>query len=141
MIAHADPGGGIPQWACKTAINAVAPIEPFKLIHRINENVKRSTKLGRTEMASKGKRRPAGLSQMGYACFWPKGVVDGDDGCDTNDNEFSMGQQEGGDNIVIGNSMEEQPPQSLGMPTAADAYGSDSQQEQNGGTTEMRNNE
>lgn len=47
-------------------------------MHRINENVKRSAPFldTRTEMVTStpGRSgRAAGLSQMGYACFWPKG--------------------------------------------------------------------
>lgn len=76
LIGQADPGG-IPQWATKTAINAVAPIEPFKLFHRIGENAKRITPpLEKTEMVNTltgRSSRPAGLSQLGYACFWPSG--------------------------------------------------------------------
>jgi hypothetical protein len=79
MVAHANPGGDIPQWACKTAVNAMAPIEPFKLFHKINDNVKQASPhllLKRTEMVGSVSGRsgkPAGLSQMGYACFWPDG--------------------------------------------------------------------
>ena len=42
MISHAKPGGNVPGWAQKTAVNALAPIEPFKIFHKINENVKRN---------------------------------------------------------------------------------------------------
>jgi hypothetical protein len=82
LVAHASPGHDVPQWACKTAVNAMAPIEPFKLFHKINENVKRNQPklqelMSKTEMVSSlpGGRspRPAGIAQMGYACFWPKG--------------------------------------------------------------------
>jgi hypothetical protein len=79
LVAHANPGGDIPQWACKTAVNAIAPIEPFKLFHKINSNVKRASpqlQVHRTEMVgslSGRSSKPAGLSQMGYACFWPQG--------------------------------------------------------------------
>ena len=65
--------------AAKTAVNAVAPIEPFKLFHRIDEHVKRvgPQQLEKTEMVARtipGRScRPAGLSQLGYAAFWPKG--------------------------------------------------------------------
>lgn len=71
----------MPQWASKTAVNALIPIEPFKLFHKINENVKRNQPqlrelMERAEMVSlPGGRspRPAGIAQMGYACFWPNG--------------------------------------------------------------------
>jgi len=74
ILAHANPGGGIPQWAMKTAVNAVAPIEPYKLFHRIDVKVRAfcSTQDQKTNMVNSGYTpRPAGLSQLGYACFWP----------------------------------------------------------------------
>ena len=81
-MAHANPGN-VPQWAAKTAVNALVPIEPFKLFHKINENVKRNQpqlreRLHQAEMVGsnlpKGKSsRPAGMAQLGYACFWPNG--------------------------------------------------------------------
>lgn len=81
ILAHANPGGEIPQWAMKTAVNAVAPIEPFKLFYKINERVQHfvsqsSTKTPMTSIVQplNGRsQRPAGLSQLGYACFWPDG--------------------------------------------------------------------
>ena len=65
--------------AIKTAINAVAPIEPFKLFHRIDANVsnyRKSAGHEQTNMVNSvpGKYKPAGLSQLGYACFWPHGA-------------------------------------------------------------------
>eukprot|EP00587_Corethron_hystrix_P006090 CAMPEP_0113314396 /NCGR_PEP_ID=MMETSP0010_2-20120614/10470_1 /TAXON_ID=216773 ORGANISM="Corethron hystrix, Strain 308" /NCGR_SAMPLE_ID=MMETSP0010_2 /ASSEMBLY_ACC=CAM_ASM_000155 /LENGTH=523 /DNA_ID=CAMNT_0000170667 /DNA_START=385 /DNA_END=1956 /DNA_ORIENTATION=- /assembly_acc=CAM_ASM_000155 len=79
LLAHGNVGGNIPAWATKTAVNTVVPIEPFKLFYRIEKgaqqrfkemNEERKTEL----MSSKPKRRrPAGLSQLGYACFWPQG--------------------------------------------------------------------
>ena len=63
-------------------MNALAPIEPFKLFHKINENVKRQQpelreRLEQAEMVSTmppGRSpRPGGMAQLGYACFWPKG--------------------------------------------------------------------
>jgi len=79
LCAHARPGG-IPPWAMKTAINALAPIEPFKLFYKIDQKVQTytpSTSTHRTEMVvdtiTGRSSRPAGLSQMGYACFWPNG--------------------------------------------------------------------
>jgi len=79
LVAHANPGGDIPQWACKTAVNAIAPIEPYKLFHKINDNVRRAIpqlQVERAEMVGSASGRsckPGGLSQMGYACFWPNG--------------------------------------------------------------------
>jgi hypothetical protein len=65
----------------KTAINAVAPIEPFKLFHNIDvsvSNFRESVGNQQTDMVNSvsGSRcKPAGLSQLGYACFWPRGAV------------------------------------------------------------------
>jgi hypothetical protein len=103
MLAHASPGTDIPQWACKTAVNTLAPVEPFKLFHKINQGVKRASlqqqqqqkqQEGGTEPITTmvdaedfrpgtahrdnttrdgRSHRPAGIGQMGYACFWPEG--------------------------------------------------------------------
>jgi hypothetical protein len=83
IVAHANPGAGVPQWASKTAVNALAPIEPFKLFHKINENVKRNQpqlreRLHQAEMVGSNlpngrSPRPAGMAQLGYACYWPNG--------------------------------------------------------------------
>lgn len=67
--------------AMKTAVNAVAPIEPFKLFYKINERVQHFVSQGSSQAATiniahplNGRsQRPAGLSQLGYACFWPDG--------------------------------------------------------------------
>jgi len=83
IVAHANPGKGLPEWATKTAVNALAPIEPFKLFHKINEKVihnqpqlKERIEEAKTmsTMSPSGKSsRPGGISQLGYACFWPDG--------------------------------------------------------------------
>lgn len=83
LVAHANPGVGVPQWAAKTAVNALAPIEPFKMFNKINENVQRSRpqlreRLEQAEMVGSNlpngrSPRPAGMAQLGYACFWPNG--------------------------------------------------------------------
>mmetsp|Transcript_22033 Transcript_22033/g.30665 ORF Transcript_22033/g.30665 Transcript_22033/m.30665 type:complete len:533 (+) Transcript_22033:168-1766(+) len=79
LCAHASPGG-VPAWAVKTAVNALVPIEPFKLFHKIDkycQNFTPSIPTQRTEMVADTltgrSSRPAGLSQLGYACFWPNG--------------------------------------------------------------------
>jgi hypothetical protein len=59
----------------------LAPIEPFKLFHKINQNVKRNQpqlreRMAQAEMVSLPggqSPRPAGIAQLGYACFWPNG--------------------------------------------------------------------
>lgn len=64
ILSHANPGGGMPQWAMKTAVNAVAPIEPFKLFYKINESITVFSK-NRAHMinnTSGFKRKGAGLS-------------------------------------------------------------------------------
>lgn len=80
MFAHASAGADVPTWAVKTAVSALAPIEPFKLFHRINEGVKKALpelqlQLENAEMVSTPgqSNRPVGIAQMGYACFWPNG--------------------------------------------------------------------
>jgi hypothetical protein len=84
MVSHGNPGHDVPKWACKTIVNTMAPIEPFKLFHKVNQNVQRcradlERRLEETEMVSAPNgpggtsRRPAGLAQLGYACFWPQG--------------------------------------------------------------------
>ncbi|KAL3802102.1 hypothetical protein HJC23_010858 [Cyclotella cryptica] len=75
MLAHANPGGGLPQWAMTTAVNAVVQIEPFKLFHNINEGVSKyseppSTVSPSHQLASINSlpgrsNKPAGLAQGG----------------------------------------------------------------------------
>ena len=68
--------------AMKTAINSIAPIEPYKLFYRIDKRVtdfieNRPPQQARADFvhATRGGRstRPAGLSQLVYACFWANG--------------------------------------------------------------------
>jgi hypothetical protein len=78
LIAHANPGHDISPWMCRLAVNNLTPIEPFKLFHKINKNALAYKKSDhdRAQMVNviPGRSsRPAGLSQMGYACFWPNG--------------------------------------------------------------------
>ncbi len=73
----------MPDWATKTAVKALAPIEPFKLFHKINEQVIRNSdrleKLVQesdergSSMPAGRSSRPGGFAQIGYACFWPNG--------------------------------------------------------------------
>ena len=101
LLAHADPGGGLPDWAVRTAISTLAPIEPYKLFHKIEKAALKdggggdggssassessssginASKNAKTVMENSSKnsvmsginRRASGLSQLGYACFWPK---------------------------------------------------------------------
>jgi hypothetical protein len=81
MLSHGNPGKDVPAWAVKTAVNTLVPIEPFKLFHKLNKSIQRcrpelERRLEEIEMVSApGGRtsRPAGLAQLGYACFWPQG--------------------------------------------------------------------
>lgn len=86
LLAHGHPGHDVPKWACKTAVNTMAPIEPFKFFHKVNENIQRrrselEERLDEMEIENEmvstpsggPTRRPAGLAQLGYACFWPEG--------------------------------------------------------------------
>jgi len=92
LLALAQPGGGIPNWALKTAVNALAPIEPFKLFAKIEKNVNNlytedDKSHAKTTSNKLDKRsRPAGLSQLGYACFWPNGI----NGASSNQNHDSI---------------------------------------------------
>jgi hypothetical protein len=100
LLAHASPGKDVPQWACRTAVQSLVPIEAYRLFHKINEGIKQCRPelqeiLNRqkqeenydgtpvTEMVGNNtgggrsgstiSRQPAGLAQMGFACFWPNG--------------------------------------------------------------------
>jgi hypothetical protein len=82
LLSHASPGPDVPHWASKTAVKALLPIEPFKLFHKISEGIVQHRQeleeaLPPAEMVSStvnGRScRPAGIAQMGYACFWPEG--------------------------------------------------------------------
>jgi hypothetical protein len=83
LLAHANPGGGLPQWAMTTAVNAVVQIEPFKLFHNINQGVSTYTEPSSSIAPSHQfatvnslpgrSNKPAGMAQMGYVCFWPNG--------------------------------------------------------------------
>jgi hypothetical protein len=55
----------------------MAPIEPFKLFYKINKYSQRyESDPNRTQLVNHlpGRSgRPGGMSQLGYACFWPHG--------------------------------------------------------------------
>jgi hypothetical protein len=80
MLSHANPGGGLPQWAMNTAVNGVVQVEPFKFFHNINESIcnyqetaKAQSKMS-TVGSSKGRsKKPAGIAHLGFTCFWPNG--------------------------------------------------------------------
>ena len=94
LLSHCNCGRDVPEWAVRTAVAVLAPIKPFEIIHRINVGVCRAREeLERAEMKAmstpgttketpfdhRRSSRPAGMAQMGYACFWPKGggLIDG----------------------------------------------------------------
>lgn len=94
MLSHCNCGRDIPEWAVRTAVGILAPIKPFEIIHRINVGVRKAREeLERAESKSIASpaatidttidpgrsTRPAGIAQMGYACFWPEGggLLDG----------------------------------------------------------------
>jgi hypothetical protein len=67
--------------AVKTAVGAIAPIEPFNLWYYINDQVNKAKpqleklKLERMEQVSVPGRsnQGVGMAQIGFACFWPNG--------------------------------------------------------------------
>ena len=73
----------MPEWATKTAVKTLAPLEPFKLFHKINQQIAQDraqlqARLKQAEetvskMPPGTSSRPGGFAQIGYACFWPKG--------------------------------------------------------------------
>jgi hypothetical protein len=83
LLAHCNCGEDIPEWAVRTAVGILAPIKPFEIIYRISLGVKRAQqdwakdlKAPKAKVHSLKRGRsscPAGIAQMGFACFWPKG--------------------------------------------------------------------
>ena len=93
MISHANPGGGLPQWAMTTAINAVVQVEPFKFFHNMNESICNYQESASSSMSSSSSAalsqghgmtknvgiqserstKPAGIAHLGFTCFWPNG--------------------------------------------------------------------
>jgi len=80
----------IPIHNLSKAVGILAPIKPFEIIHRIDVGIRRARKelelaetksmetgniAATSETNFEGKRssKPAGIAQMGYACFWPEG--------------------------------------------------------------------
>eukprot|EP00579_Thalassiosira_antarctica_P017558 CAMPEP_0201950382 /NCGR_PEP_ID=MMETSP0903-20130614/56457_1 /ASSEMBLY_ACC=CAM_ASM_000552 /TAXON_ID=420261 /ORGANISM="Thalassiosira antarctica, Strain CCMP982" /LENGTH=724 /DNA_ID=CAMNT_0048493617 /DNA_START=656 /DNA_END=2830 /DNA_ORIENTATION=- len=87
MLSHANPGGGLPQWAMTSVVNAVVQIEPFKFFHNINEGIcnyyDQDTALSKSQLAQTStvgndglpgrSKKPAGIAHLGFTCFWPNG--------------------------------------------------------------------
>jgi len=72
ILAHANPGGGLPQWAMNTAVNGVVQIEPFKLFHKINEGAcnyqqqsRSSSQTAHVNSLPGRSTKPAGIAQLG----------------------------------------------------------------------------
>lgn len=72
IVAHANPGGGLPQWAMNTAVNGVVQIEPFKLFHKINEGAcnyqqqsPASSQTAHVNSLPGRSAKPAGIAQLG----------------------------------------------------------------------------
>eukprot|EP00985_Skeletonema_marinoi_P014247 scaffold7199_cov133-Skeletonema_marinoi.AAC.4 len=72
ILAHANPGGGLPQWAMNTAVNGVVQIEPFKLFHKINEGAcnyqhqsSASSQTAHVNSLPGRSAKPAGIAQLG----------------------------------------------------------------------------
>ena len=85
MLAHGSPGDDVPNWAMRTAVRTLAQSEPFKLFHKINEGVRQARSMLEEQQTliedakdvstntATVSDRPAGISQLGYACFWSEG--------------------------------------------------------------------
>lgn len=78
IVAHANPGPDISPYWTRVAVNQLVQIEPFKLFHKINYFAKQyapsnDDKVQLVNSSPGRSKRPGGLSQMGYACFWPNG--------------------------------------------------------------------
>lgn len=78
------------QFIIFQAVGILAPIKPFEIIHRIDVGIRRARKelelaetksmetgniaaTSKTNFEGKRSSKPAGMAQMGYACFWPEG--------------------------------------------------------------------
>lgn len=93
MLSHCNCGRDVPEWAIRAAVGILAPIKPFEIIQRIDAGIRRAreeldtaetesiaTLMTKTTKFDPGRSsQPAGIAQMGYACFWPEGggLVDG----------------------------------------------------------------
>ena len=92
MLSHCNCGRDVPEWAVRAAVGILAPIKPFEIIYRIEKGIQQAREvLEREEWKSiaaptiattsdpERSSQPAGIAQMGYACFWPEGggLVDG----------------------------------------------------------------
>jgi hypothetical protein len=108
MILHASPGSDVPSWAVKAAVKTMLPIEPFKLFHMLNEGIMNARpmleqarrKVKDTEQVSSEtqpsvSKKPAGMAQMGFACFWPNGGGLQESGLSLTDQPQTEGGSEG----------------------------------------------
>jgi hypothetical protein len=67
LLAHADPGRGLPEWGMKAAVGALVSVEPFRYFFRMGEGARQAGEAGIEAVKKRGK---VGLSQLGYAGFW-----------------------------------------------------------------------
>jgi len=70
LLAHADPGRGIPEWGVKAAVSTLSSCEPFRYFWRLGMNAKEFAS-GGVMVGGEGRAR-IGLSQLGYAGFWDR---------------------------------------------------------------------
>lgn len=104
ILLHGNPGDDIPKWARKAAVAAAVPSETCKLVHRINvgittrrDELEESLHHTALDTSSQGRTtRPAGLAQMGFACFWPNGggIVESTNSSTGSEENASDDQQE-----------------------------------------------
>jgi len=89
MLSHVNPGGGLPQWAMNTVVNAVVQTEPFKFFHNINDSICSYQEESAAELLQQQhdlhsqtsnvaslpgrSNKPAGMAHLGFQCFWPNG--------------------------------------------------------------------
>ena len=88
LMAHMHTGGSLPDWVIRASVNGLAPVEPFRIMYKIEkgtkemmkeeEKARKNVKKGDTSVAfvsheNEMKKRPGGMSQMGHASFWPEG--------------------------------------------------------------------
>lgn len=68
LLQHGSPGGKVSRIVMNAAVNVVAPIETFKLCHRISTNARAfSAKVNLDTIANSSS---AGIA-LTSACFWP----------------------------------------------------------------------
>ena len=65
MLSHCNCGNDIPEWAVRTAVNILAPIKPFEIIHRIEIGIQNSrSELEKAEEESSIKMKASSSSSI-----------------------------------------------------------------------------